>query len=52
MSGQNPIIIYKVNEKVNVEVKVIDGGIWLSLDQIVELYQSSKSNISEHLSTF
>ena len=49
MASPNAIIIYKVNDKVNVEVKVIEGGIWLSLGQIVELYQSSKSNISEHL---
>ena len=49
MNEQNPIIIYKVNEKTEIEVKINDGDIWLSQDQIVELYQSSKSNISEHI---
>lgn len=49
MIEQNPIIIYKVNDKTQIEVKINDGDIWLSQDQIVELYQSSKSNISEHI---
>ncbi len=49
MNVQNPIIIYKVNDKTEIEVKINNGDIWLSQDQIVELYQSSKSNISEHI---
>lgn len=49
MNEQNPIIIYKVNDKTEIEVKINNGDIWLSQDQIVELYQSSKSNISEHI---
>lgn len=49
MTAKNPIIIYKVNNKTEIEVKINDGEIWLSQDQIVELYQSSKSNISEHI---
>ncbi len=49
MDNPNQIIIYKVNDKTNIEVKMIDGGVWLTQDQIVLLYQSSKSNISEHI---
>lgn len=32
-----------------VEVKLIDGNLWLAQEQIVSLYNSSKSNISEHI---
>ena len=32
-----------------VEVKLIDGNLWLTQEQIVSLYNSSKSNISEHI---
>jgi len=49
MNIKNPIFIYKVNEKTEIEVKITNDEIWLSQDQIVELYQSSKSNISEHI---
>lgn len=44
------IIIY--NDELGItkiEVKIIENDIWLMQDQIVELYQSSKSNISEHI---
>ncbi len=32
-----------------VEAKLIDGNLWLAQEQIVSLYNSSKSNISEHI---
>ena len=44
------LLIYKDNEGNNqIEVKLFDNSIWLTQDQIVNLYQSSKSNISEHI---
>jgi len=49
MNVENPIIIYRINEKTEIEVKITEDNIWLSQDQIVELYCSSKSNISEHI---
>lgn len=49
MDSKNQIIIYKINEKSNVEVKIIENDIWLNQEQIVILFQSSKSNISEHI---
>lgn len=49
MDNKNQIIIYRAGDKTEIEVKLIDGELWLSQDQIVELYQSSKSNISEHI---
>lgn len=45
MSEKGLIIIYNNN----VEVKLIDNNVWMTQDQLVSLYQSSKSNISEHI---
>ena len=45
MNDKGLIIIYNNN----VEVKLIDDNVWMTQDQIVSLYQSSKSNISEHI---
>ncbi len=50
MNDLGKIIIY--NDELGItkiEVKIIENDIWLMQDQIVELYQSSKSNISEHI---
>ena len=45
MNEKGLIIIYNNN----VEVKLIDNNVWMTQDQLVSLYQSSKSNISEHI---
>ena len=47
---ENKIILYKDEVgKVNVNVRFADEDVWLTQAQLVEIYQSSKSNISEHL---
>ena len=33
----------------NIEVKIEDDTVWLTQQQLTELYQCSKSNISEHI---
>ena len=44
------IVFYKTDSNgTKVEVKLIDGNLWLTQEQIVALYNSSKSNISEHI---
>ena len=50
MNEKGQIIIYNSkNNTINVEVKLIEGNVWLTQDQIVKLFESSKSNISEHI---
>ena len=50
MNEKGQIIIYSTaDNNTRVEVKLIDNNVWMSQDQIVSLYQSSKSNISEHI---
>ena len=44
------IIIYKTPDgHTKLEVKFYEDTVWLSQEQLVELYGSSKSNISEHI---
>ena len=50
MSDKGMIVIYNTDSNgTKVEVKLIDGNLWLTQEQIVSLYNSSKSNISEHI---
>ena len=50
MNEHGNIIIYKdKNGNNNIEVKMQDNTVWLNQEQLVKLYNSSKSNISEHI---
>lgn len=46
----NEIVLYQSNElKSRIEVRIEEETIWLRQNQIVELFDSSKANISEHI---
>ena len=50
MDKENKLILYKDEEgRVSVTTRFADEDVWLAQAQLVEIYQSSKSNISEHL---
>ena len=50
MNELGNIVIYKdKNGNDNIEVKIQDNTVWLNQEQLVKLYNSSKSNISEHI---
>ena len=50
MMEQNKIILYQDdNEITRVAVRFADEDLWLTQNQLAEVYQSSKSNISEHI---
>lgn len=50
MELDNKIIIYENNDgKSQISVKVENETVWLSQSQLVSLFKSSKSNISEHI---
>lgn len=50
MNEKGLIVIYNTpGNGVKVEAKLIEDNVWLTQDQIVKLYQSSKANISEHI---
>ena len=47
---ENKIILYKdIEGRVTMNVVFAEEDVWLTQAQLVELYQSSKSNVSEHL---
>lgn len=47
---QNKVIIYTAGDgQTKIEVKLEDETLWLTQAQMCELYQTSKSNISEHI---
>ena len=50
MDKENKLILYKDEEgRVSVNTRFADEDVWLTQAQLVEIYQSSESNISEHL---
>ena len=44
------IVLYQPDETVRLEVHLEGETVWLTQAQIIELFQSSKANISEHIS--
>lgn len=49
MDEKGEIILYQPDEQVRLEVRLEDETVWLTQSQLVELFQSSKANISEHI---
>ena len=48
-SNQGEIVMYQPDETIRLEVRVEDDTVWLTQAQLVTLFQSSKANISEHI---
>ena len=48
-NNANEIILYQPDDTLALDVRVEDESVWLTQAQIVELFDSSKANISEHL---
>ena len=47
---KNKVIIYTANDgKTKIDVKLEEETLWLTQAQMCKLYQSSKSNVSEHI---
>jgi hypothetical protein len=49
IGGSNEIIIYQPDEAVRLDVMLENETVWLTQAQMVELFKSSKANISEHI---
>ena len=50
MDNNGEIIIYQTDDGLtHIDVKMEDETVWLTQAQLVQLYQTSKSNISEHI---
>ncbi len=48
-SQDNEIILYQPDSTTSLDVRVAEETVWLTQAQIVELFTSSKANVSEHL---
>lgn len=50
MDNNGEIIIYQTDDgSTHIDVKMEDETVWLAQAQLVQLYQTSKSNVSEHI---
>ena len=48
--NKSEIVIFKtVDEKISVDVRFEGETVWLMQAQLVDLYGSSKANVSEHI---
>ena len=49
-SEQGEVVIYQTDDgDTKIDVRFVDETVWLTQTQLVELFQSSKANISEHI---
>src|SRR5438093_3121001 len=49
MAESNIIINQTEDGKTKIEVRLQDETVWLSIDQMAELFQKSRSTINEHI---
>lgn len=49
-NSQGEIVIYQTDDgDTKIDVRFVDETVWLTQAQLCELYQTSKSNVSEHI---
>lgn len=48
-SGSNEIILYQPDSTLSLDVRVENETVWLNQAQMVDLFQSTKQNISLHI---
>lgn len=49
MDSQNEIVLYRPDETLSIDVRVADETVWLSIDQMAELFGRDKSVIGKHV---
>ena len=49
MADDSQIVLYQPDESISFQVKIEEDTVWLTQAQMVELFGSSKANISEHI---
>ena len=48
-TDESQIVLYQPDESISLQVKIEEDTVWLTQAQMVELFGSSKANISEHI---
>ncbi len=49
VDDNSQIVLYQPDESIRLEVKLVEDTVWLTQAQMVELFGSSKANVSEHI---
>ena len=49
MNEQNEIVLYQPNENLQLQVRIENDTVWLTQTQMVQLFASTKQNISLHI---
>ena len=50
MSTNNQIVIYQTEDGLTkIEVRLENDSVWLSQQQMADLYQTSRTNVVEHI---
>ena len=49
VADDSQIVLYQPDESISLQVKIEEDTVWLMQAQMVELFGSSKANISEHI---
>lgn len=50
LKKNNEILLYQSDDgRIKIQVQLVDNSVWLTQSDMVHLFQSSKSNISEHI---
>ena len=49
MNSENEIVLFRPDETIHLEVMIDEDTVWLTQAQMVELFESSKANVSEHI---
>lgn len=49
MEENNNIVIYQLEDDKKIDVKLEDKTVWLSQQQMAELFSTSRTNIIEHI---
>lgn len=47
--NKGTVVLYQPNKEVSLEVRILDETVWLTQDQMAQLFQSSRTNIVEHI---
>ena len=47
--NKGEIVMYQPDETIRLEVRVEDETVWLTQQQIADLFQSSRTNVVEHV---
>lgn len=49
MNQQNEIVLYQPNELTKLEVRVVDDTVWLSQQQMAELFDTDRTSVLRHI---